>query len=374
MAEIVSRVSGKTFSEWCHENIFKPLNMSHTLFYDDHEKIVKNRAYSFYETPGGLKKSVLSYANAGATSLFTTAADLVKWSDNFQTMKVGNARIMKQMDERGILNKGDTITYAFGQDIGKYKGVKTISHGGADAGYRSFLVRFPEQKYTVAVLSNLASFNTGSLAYKIADIYLKDYLKEEEKKPELEKQKTEAVQVSEELLKLYSGRYELQPGMIVTMRLDNGKLIAETSGEPSFTLVAKTESEFLIAAIGARITFQKNEANVVNQFIFDQAGRTMTASRIKEFDSKSVNLGSYQGTYYSSELETSYTLVVEENKLVAKHIRHEPVQMTPAAENTFTTDVWYMSTVEFTKNEKGEVNGLKASSGRVRNVRFDKIR
>ena len=47
MAEIVARVSKKTFAEWTKENIFVPLEMSNTLFYDDHEKIVRNRAYSY---------------------------------------------------------------------------------------------------------------------------------------------------------------------------------------------------------------------------------------------------------------------------------------------------------------------------------------
>ncbi len=46
LAEIVARITGKSFREWTEENIFKPLGMSDTQFYDDHERIVKNRAYS----------------------------------------------------------------------------------------------------------------------------------------------------------------------------------------------------------------------------------------------------------------------------------------------------------------------------------------
>ena len=78
------------------------------------------------------------------------------------------------MNFRGILNNGDTISYAMGQEIGNYKGLKIIAHGGADAGYRSFFVRFPDQRFSVNVLSNLASFDPGGMSFKIADIYLKD--------------------------------------------------------------------------------------------------------------------------------------------------------------------------------------------------------
>ena len=174
LAEVVARVSGQTFPEFTRTHIFEPLKMTSTLFYDDCEKIVKNRAYSFYPDSTGYKKSILSYSNAGATSLFTTAEDLCLWSRNFENPVVGGEDIINRMNLRGILNKGDTITYAMGQDIGTYKGLKIISHGGADAGYRSFLVRFPDQRFSVNVLSNLASFDPGGMSFKIADIYLKD--------------------------------------------------------------------------------------------------------------------------------------------------------------------------------------------------------
>jgi len=172
LAEIVSRVTGESFPEWTRKNIFEPLEMKNTLFYDDHEKIVKSRAYSYYSTDKGYKKSVLNYANVGATSLFTTVEDLNKWAVNFETMKVGNEKVMALMNQRFVLNKGDTISYAFGQEIEKYKGLKSFSHGGADAGYRTYLLRFPEQHFSVAVFSNLASFNPGSICYALADLYL----------------------------------------------------------------------------------------------------------------------------------------------------------------------------------------------------------
>ena len=47
LAEVVARISGKPFAEFTEERIFKPLNMNNTLFYDDHEKILKNRGYSY---------------------------------------------------------------------------------------------------------------------------------------------------------------------------------------------------------------------------------------------------------------------------------------------------------------------------------------
>ncbi len=371
MGEIVSRVSGKTFSLWCSENIFKPLEMNNTLFYDDHEKMVKNRAYSFEDSPDGLKKSVLSYANAGATSLFTTAEDLTKWSNNFYTMKVGNQKVMKQMEERGVLSKGDTIDYAFGQGISTYKGLKIIAHDGGDAGFRSHLLRFPDHKLSIAVLSNLGSFNPGGLGNKIADIYLKDQLKET-KKTESEPPVAGGLKVSEKILKLYEGDYQLNNEMRISFKQENGQFIVTATGRPPFPLVASADSVFHIEPADVKIVFNKKRDNTVNQFTLYQGGQTIIAPRMKPFDPGSIDLQSFEGTYYSPELQTIYTLELKGDTLMANHIRHEPAALTPIGEDAFSTPVWFMGKIEFTRNNKSEITGFKVSSGRVRNVRFEK--
>ena len=153
--------------------------MKNTLFYDDHERVVENRAYSYHEGSRGYQKSVLSYANAGATSLFTTVEDLSLWAQNFENMKVGNANVMGMMESKYILNNGDTIDYALGQVVNKYKGLNMSSHGGADAGYRTFFLRFPDQHFSISVFSNSASFPVGDLSFQLAELYLKDELKRE---------------------------------------------------------------------------------------------------------------------------------------------------------------------------------------------------
>lgn len=370
LAEIVSRVSGQTFPEWCSENIFRPLDMDHTLFYDDHEKIVKNRAYSYQDSPDGLRKSVLSYSVAGATSLFTTAEDLTKWCNNFYRMKAGNAHVMKQMEERGILNSGDTIEYAFGQVPDKYKGLKTVSHSGGDAGYRSFLLRFPGQQLSIAVLSNAGSFNPAKLAYGIAEIYLKGSLvqpgREADKSPV-----AASFNVSEALLKKYEGQYELNDEMVISVTVRDGKLIAQGTGQQPITMTARNDSVFVFTDAGIKIVFNER-GDAVDRFTLYQGGQTLTAERLVPFDASRVDLKAFAGTYYSPELQTSYTLQISNDTLIASHIRHEPAKMTPVAADEFSTDAWYMSKIRFTRNAGGEVMGFRASSGRVKNVRFDK--
>src|SRR5262245_44798546 len=72
----------------------------------------------------------------------------------------------------GALNNGEKHDYAAGLSIGEYKGLRRVSHGGAWAGYRAELARFPDQKFSVACLCNLGSTNPSALAMKVADLYL----------------------------------------------------------------------------------------------------------------------------------------------------------------------------------------------------------
>jgi CubicO group peptidase (beta-lactamase class C family) len=248
LAEIVSRVSGKPFPQWTKENIFTPLGMTSTQFYDDHERIVPNRAYSYHNDNGVFKKSVLNYANVGATSLFTTVEDLSKWAMNFENTKVGNANVMAMMEERGILNKGDTLDYAFGQVIQKYKGLKSVAHGGGDAGYRTFLLRFPEQKFSVTVFSNLASFNPYEISYGIAEAYLKNELKEEPKKEENAPpapEKKEPFDASKINLADYTGRfYSDELETYYELEVKNDTLIAHHQRHDDFKLTPNKPDGF----------------------------------------------------------------------------------------------------------------------------------
>src|SRR2546421_4776145 len=52
------------------------------------------------------------------------------------------------------------------------------SHGGGDAGYRSYIERFPDQYFGASVLCNFADTNPNELVHKVADIVLAKDLKE----------------------------------------------------------------------------------------------------------------------------------------------------------------------------------------------------
>jgi len=371
LAEVVARVSGKSFPEFTDEYIFKPLKMTNTLFYDDHEKIVRNRAYSYQSAGNGYKKSVLSYANAGATSLFTTVEDLSLWAMNFENPVIGDQEIFNKMNQKAILNKGDTIEYALGQGINKYKGLNMISHGGADAGYRTFLGRFPDQKFSVIVFSNDASCSPGTLALKVADVYLKDEIKTEVKNDKKETKENKNL-IDIDTLKSYVGEYELQPGFIIAISEENGKLYGQATGQQKFELKSISSNEFSTIGVDAKLTFHRDSENKVNLLKLHQGG-IFDAPRMKPFDKSSVNLNEFVGTFHSDELSTEYTFVIKNDTLFATHSRLSDIKMTPSKTDFFNGNQWFFGQTEFIRDKNNAVIGCKVSSGRVRNIWFKKV-
>jgi CubicO group peptidase (beta-lactamase class C family) len=373
LAEVVARVSGKTFAEFTHDRIFVPLGMNHTLFYDDHEKIVKNRAYSFSQDGGDYKKSVLSYANVGATSLFTTVEDMCLWAMNFDNPKVGTPALIRKMNTRAVLNSGDSISYALGQDKGEYKGLKFICHGGADAGYRTFFIRIPEQHFAVTVFSNFANFSPDSKAFKIIDIYLKDKLaREPEKSVAPSTKDTVKTVLDEALLARYAGKYEVERGVYATISLENNKLFAEAPSLPKTQLVPVNDHEFNIPVMNAFASFVM-ENGKVTKLVVKMNGGEMTVPRIPDFDASSVILADFEGNYYSPELNTTYTFRSEKGKLHVTHQRVSDFDLTPVKPDVFNSTQWFFGLVEFVRDAAGKVSGCKVTTGRVRNLKFEKV-
>lgn len=371
MAEIVSRITGKSFREWTEENIFNPLGMSNTQFYDDHERIVKNRAYSYAPVKNmGFKKRRLNYANVGATSLFTTAEDMAKWVNNFDDGRVGGTNVIEQMHEQGVLNDGKKISYAFGLSIGKHKGLKTVSHSGGDAGYRSHVVRFPEQKFSVVILSNITRINPSLLAGQVADIYLADQISPEEPRAKQPEQK--GAKVDPAIYDAYVGKYYIEPGLVITITKENSRLMSQTNSRPIVELIPESEIDFVLKGRDAKLTFHLNNMGKATRITFRMGDQVLKGDNFKPFISNAQQLTEFLGDYYSNELGTTYTMVTQDGKLMAQHRRHNDIKLNPTKEDTFLGERWFFRQVRFTRNSTKQITGFKLSGGRVRNLRFEK--
>ena len=176
LGQLVRRVTGKSLREYADERIFQPLGMTKTHFHDDPGHVMKQRAMSYErDANGAYRISYLqNFDKIGAGGLYSTVEDLKKWDDNYYAPKVGGEAMLKLVRTRGVLNKGDTLPYAFGNNVSAYRGLRIDEHGGALMGYKAEILRFPDQRFTVLATCNLGSINPGPLAQQVAEVYLGD--------------------------------------------------------------------------------------------------------------------------------------------------------------------------------------------------------
>jgi CubicO group peptidase (beta-lactamase class C family) len=373
LAETVKRVTGKSFREWTRENIFAPLGMSKTHFNDNHNEIVKNRAYSYYKNgEKGYLKAVEHLTAMGSSSLYTTVTDLSKWLLNLKTGQVGGKAVINKMYTDGILNSGKKIGYAYGLGIGTYKGEKKISHGGGWAGFRTTLHYYPDQELGIVVLSNSGSFNPERKASEIADIYLKNQPEEDKGKPETAERK--AVKINPDLYDLYVGRYQLAPAFFVDVTREGDRLMVQATNQPKFEVFPESESKFFLKVVDAQITFKKDEKGKVNEFILHQGGTDMPGKRVGGKVWQPADLQEFTGTFYCAELDARYTIEIRDNKLEVSHFRHSDFFLEPTAKDQFAGRAWFFPVVTFLRDEQGKLTGFRIDGRRDRDFAFEKIK
>jgi CubicO group peptidase (beta-lactamase class C family) len=172
LATVVERATKTPFADFADANIFRPLGMASTHYHVDAKRLVKDRALGYGGRGGQWTLDTPINERVGAGGVYTTVEDLQRWDENFYTGRVGGPDVLKQIQTRGTLDTGTTLTYAWGLVIGEYRGLPIVHHSGALGGYRADIVRFPAQHTSVAVLCNLASAEPSALSRRVADATL----------------------------------------------------------------------------------------------------------------------------------------------------------------------------------------------------------
>lgn len=292
LSVIVKRVSGQTLTEFAAQNIFQPLNMSHTLYRDSHTLLVPGRALAYdpveKEKGGGYVLDVSYFEQTGDGAVHTTVGDLLKWDENFYTAKVGGKEFLAEIQQTGKLNSGKPLQYAKGLFVDEYRGLPRVSHGGSWGGYRAELMRFPQQHFSVVCLCNRSDSNPTKLAEKVTDLYLAPLLKERNPKTEVtddeEPKKRDPITVSAATLEPLAGDYR-NDELDVTYRLQfsGGKLILakillpggipRSNSYDGKALNPVAAGEFVMDGVPVTFRFRFDAAGKPVSFVLD-AGRT----------------------------------------------------------------------------------------------------
>jgi CubicO group peptidase (beta-lactamase class C family) len=314
---IVERVSGMSLRQFTDERIFKPLGMDHTHFHEHYGDLVSDRAYSYDRLPDGSYTYVaLSYSTVGPSSLFTTVGDLARWDENFYNGRIGGKDLLSQMQQKGRLNSGKDIDYASGLEIGQYRGLQTVYHNGGDAGYRAEILRLPEAHFSVVTLCNAT--DTPLPARQVSEILLSSRMQ-----PVLPKPEPAQVKIDPALLDAYVGDYQL-PRLVLRITREGDQLVAQALGsQEKVPIFPSSKTEFFAKAFHAQVTFDRPTGSDKAQSLTLHREDDRYGKRISVVQPTSEQLGAYIGTYYSDELDTTYTVSVQAGKLHLRLPREE---------------------------------------------------
>lgn len=376
MAVIIERVSGKTFAEFADERIFKPLGMTNSRIHDNNRLIIKNRAVGYSEQAGEFYIDETITELVGDDGVFTTVEDLFLWDQNFYDSKIIGPDFPQHLQKVGQLKTGEDHTYAFGLIISTYKGLKTVSHGGAFVGFRAQMLRFPEQRCTIILLANLANISPGEMCFKVADIILADHLKEEPKKEKKVEKKDESMSIPPDQLKQYEGYFEdIESGVVIQVALEDSGLYLKVMGQKYLLRPVKTNILKADAPIG--ITVDYSNLNKDQTVLFDVETQGQFHMRSISPDRISPDqLSEYTGEYVSEQLMTEYTLEVRDEVLhlrLVKQARSYP--LTPKSRDSFSASGEFGgASLDFQRGSKEEITGflVRFPMSRVKNIHFIK--
>jgi CubicO group peptidase (beta-lactamase class C family) len=372
---IVKRVSGMSLREFTTKNIFEPLGMTHTHFRDDHEEIIKHDALGYERDAKDkpFRMSLTNFDTVGATSLHTTVEDLQLWDEDFYHPRVGGPAFLKQMLEQGKLNSGEQIEYASGLVVGTYKSLPTVDHGGADAGYRSDMTRFPEQHFSAAVLCNSAEADPNGLVRQVADIFLAKDLKTPELAPVKEPVKINAVALTAEQITAIAGTYwHREDDNFIKVLVREGKLQIEPGRGIIQVLKPAGEGRFNIADVpwGDDIDIHFVAATAASPRRLEQSfkgGKPYVLEAVTAFEPTGTELAEFAGAYVSEEIDPVYRIVLLNGALSLTRLKHKAETLRPATHDVFVGDI---GTVRFTRDENEHISGFILNAGRIQNFQF----
>ncbi|MBY6203517.1 serine hydrolase [Halomonas denitrificans] len=99
-----------------------------------------------------------------------------------------------------------------------------------------------------------------------------------------EVQVREGIDVPVEQLERLVGRYELQPGFVMTVRLNEGRLEVQATGQLAIPVEAESPTRFFSNLVGADIEFSVPESGPAESLTLFQRGQELHAPRVGDAD------------------------------------------------------------------------------------------
>lgn len=362
LAEIVKAVSGLSFNAYVDSVIFKPLGMNHSFFAEDHSAIINNRAVSYAKTGNNYVNNFQNVYTVGDGGLFSTITDMCIWSMSlYQREK--ESQLLVQPDK---LNSGYPVAYGMGLGVVPYKGYATYTHSGSLAGYRSFIMVFPQLKLGIVVMSNLATIRTSVKAREVADLFLKSLPVKEAMSPAFDSSR---LMVRDTFLaKSLHGDYIAEDGQQLQLFYQNQRLYLKRFSQPELLAWQGNNTLSNPQDTGMTIRFiHKPEDTVIHYLNY---GNLQLLKKYRP-DSTAKDFSLYTGSFYSPEFDVQYSIALKGDHLVLKGFQFNDTRMLLRAPDVLGI-ANNRNHFRMIRDQNGKIIGFDFSNDFVTKVRFVK--
>ena len=353
---IVEKVSGQSYGDFLRENFFQPLGMTNTGVYRAHLGL-PHEALGYSLGTNGFTQALnwdMSWAG-GAGALYSTVEDLYRWNEGIFNGRVLDAASLEAAftpvkTKENQTNYTKDAGYGFGWGVGRYRGLRKISHNGGLDGFSSCLQRLPDEKFTVAVLANALPgrpvADPDHLARQLVDIFLAD---------KLAPLPTVDTNVSPKSYDVLTGRYKLL-GKIMTISRRGPHLFVQYADQPEAEIFPESDTEFFAKVVDAQITFVKDSSGKAVKLILHQNGLDLGAPRLKDITEAEVDPAVYDTVAGQYDYGNGAVLTVtrEGNQLFAQLTGQPKFEIFPQSETNYFWKV-VDAQVTFVKDTAGKV-------------------
>jgi CubicO group peptidase (beta-lactamase class C family) len=353
-AVLVSRLSGTSFAAFTKARIFDPLGMNDSSWRDDWTRVVKRRAVGHGERRGAFVTNMPFENVHGNGGMLTTIGDLLKWNANFDTPVVGDAALVAELQKPAVFNDGRSHEYAFGLYVDTYRGVREVDHSGGTAGYVAHLVRYPDERVSVAVLCNVNTAPATSYAKAVAALFLGDLKEPAAPAPT-------HVLTSEEAAAL-AGLYRA-PLPIGVVRVEAGKDGLSIRGIGP--LIPQSAKRFVTA--DRRVLEFNGQGGLRGA---DEFGTVTELQRVEPATPSVEALREFTGRFISEEAEATLEVAVESERLVIRRRPGMVTPLTPVYADAFTGNLGW---VVFRRDGAGRIEALSLGQERLWDLRFSRL-
>ena len=355
LAIIVERISKQTLAQFSHDNLFVPLDMTHTQWRDNFRRTVQDRAIA-YKADKDNYQQLMPFENTyGHGGLLTTVGDLLLWNQALTEAKLGKF-VTEELTKETMLNSGKSTSYARALFINTYHNSREISHSGSTAGYRAWLGRFPDNHLSIALLCNADDAKPVALAHKVADVLL----------PADSTAKPVGMSIPVSELKKHTGKYvDMQRGQEINLDVKDDALVTAGGGK----LIPVSASEFTTGTTKFSFIGQ-------NRLLVQTNNDQHEYVHMSPWPQAPEKLNALAGSYTSNEAMATYIASVKDGQLVISPSTRlgEKLVLHAIAADLFLTSIDDSAAiVRFRRNSNGSITSMVVGSSRVYSLVFKRI-